>query len=138
MEVSPKLRPIPESHSLPVNNSHDQSENSKETNDEDLSILKLHSTEHLSSSANLDFGDSCTTVSSKPKRTKDSITESDLMKLSKWVTQHKFVSFVEGTTILPCKTFLSEKKWLSQIKSSQHFVLEDLVDFLHQLDLKLN
>jgi len=64
-------------------------------------------------------------------------SQKELRDLKVWRSQERFGGFVEGTKILPCKTFLSEEKWLSYLDSSEHYRLEDLVEGLHEKGLKI-
>eukprot|EP01016_Furgasonia_blochmanni_P001083 TRINITY_DN10392_c0_g1_i4.p1 TRINITY_DN10392_c0_g1~~TRINITY_DN10392_c0_g1_i4.p1 ORF type:complete len:289 (+),score=50.23 TRINITY_DN10392_c0_g1_i4:83-868(+) len=45
---------------------------------------------------------------------------------------HSFNNFVEGTNILPCKTFLLKRRWTTRMDSSQCFSPEHVNNFLRE------
>jgi len=65
------------------------------------------------------------------------LDEEEIKKLNTWKFDTKFGDFVEGTKILPCKVFLSEKKWTNVLESSEQFILPHLAEALHQKGSKI-
>jgi len=66
------------------------------------------------------------------------LTEKEIEKLETWKVFQKFNNFVEGTTILPCKAFLEEKKWLSHLKKPELFHIDDFLNSLDKKGLRLD
>jgi atypical dual specificity phosphatase len=66
------------------------------------------------------------------------LTSNDTEKLESWKNYSKYGDFIEGTYILPCKTFLEEKKWKQNLKTNEIFSIEDLSTHLSSKGLKLS
>jgi len=65
------------------------------------------------------------------------LSAKELKNLKAWKSQKRFGTFVEGTNILPCKTFLCEEKWFDYLGSDEHFHIRDLINHLNNSGLKI-
>jgi len=121
----------------------------KEPNQEGQTIqeIKTYKNGHVSCplqlSSELETSDLTTGMSKKGNASSLSeesnlLTTKEIEKLETWKAHSKFGDFVEGTYILPCKTFLDEPKWQKHLSPLETFRLEDLVKYLHTKGLKLS
>jgi len=78
------------------------------------------------------------TSDSESPETKTELTVGEIRKLNAWKGDTKFGEFVEETLILPCKSFLSDKKWRGHLDPIQLFDIMDIVDYLDKKNLKIN
>lgn len=65
------------------------------------------------------------------------LEQKEIEKLDTWLYGLKYGDTIEGTYILPCKTFLDHPKWQPYLREDQKFHTFDLVDYLDTQGQKL-
>lgn len=61
----------------------------------------------------------------------------EVYKLDTWREGNKYGAIIEGTYIIPCKTFLNHEKWQPYLRPDEKFKIEDLTAYLKERDMRL-